>query len=88
MNPQCVKPQFKYNEVEPYGQRIILQAVHKADLLYCTEDEMAKSIRIDLNNKLGGHWHVVVGRHFARFVWFKTNYVVSPGRGVYPSIYL
>lgn len=67
-NPQCSKPQFKRAEVDDYSRRIILQSVHKADLLYCTEDEMAKSIRIDLNNKLGGHWHVIVGRHFARYV--------------------
>lgn len=61
-----VKPQFLLAEVDDYGKRIIKQAVHKADLLYCTEDEMAKSIRIDLNDKLCGHWHCIVGRHFAR----------------------
>lgn len=77
MNPQCAKPQFKLAEVDDYARRIILQSVHKADLLYCTEDEMAKSIRIDLNNKLGGHWHVIVGRHFARLAHYMPPFVFN-----------
>ncbi|VDL18716.1 unnamed protein product [Hymenolepis diminuta] len=69
-NAQCEKPYFKRADVDDFARRIILQSVHKADLLYCTEDEMAKSIRIDLNNNLGGHWHVIVGRHFASYFTF------------------
>lgn len=76
-NPQCAKPQFKTADVDDYLRRIILQSVHKADLLYCTEDEMAKSIRIDLNNKLGGHWHVIVGRHFARYVVAEVGHLCA-----------
>ncbi|CDS42204.1 Dynein light chain 1, cytoplasmic [Echinococcus granulosus] len=74
-NPQCAKPHFKTADVDDYKRRIILQSVHKADLLYCTEDEMAKSIRIDLNNKLGGHWHVIVGRHFASYFTFTPGFM-------------
>ncbi|VDD83780.1 unnamed protein product [Mesocestoides corti] len=82
MNPQCPpKPQLKLAEVDDFGRRIILQSVLKADLLYCTEDEMAKSIRIDLNNKLGGHWHVIVGRHFASYFTYTPGYLAHVIQG-------
>ncbi|KAL7065447.1 hypothetical protein AAHC03_04803 [Spirometra sp. Aus1] len=66
-NVQCPKPYFKQAELDDYCKRVALNAVNKAYTLYCAEDEMAKCIRIELNEKLKGLWHVIVGKHFASF---------------------
>ncbi|VDL88930.1 unnamed protein product [Schistocephalus solidus] len=66
-NAQCPKPYFKQAELNDQCKRIALNAVLKAYTLYCAEDEMAKCIRIELNEKLKGLWHVIVGKHFASF---------------------
>ncbi|VDN09227.1 unnamed protein product [Dibothriocephalus latus] len=66
-NQQCLKPVFKQAELSDDCKRIVLTAVRKATMLYCHEDEMAKCIRIELNEKLKGLWHVIVGKHFASF---------------------
>ncbi|EGR27857.1 hypothetical protein IMG5_187620 [Ichthyophthirius multifiliis] len=54
---------------------LAIKLVYKGDLKYYKD--VAQSLKEQFDEKFGGTWHVVVGRHFGSFVTYESKCVIQ-----------